>query len=161
MFKKEIKYIFLKDEKIEITINSDIDIYFLILNQNVDIKLIHLANAKCNIHVNVIAKDKDLNIKLNSIVNKNEKNTELHQYLNGYCLKHSSINFEPVMDINNNVINVSHEIVLGDINKDILFYLNTKNYDTLTARSVFLNSIFLINESKNKKFNEFFKKLIA
>jgi Fe-S cluster assembly protein SufD len=143
MFEKRI--VVKTNKKLNLDIKKENKIVIYLQDANLDINLNHNSNSSCDIYVNISSKNKDSNLVLNSIVKNDSKNITLHQYINGILLTDKSkINVKPSLLINTNSIDCSHEIKIGCLSKEKMFYLQSKNISPINAKKILLSNFFNI-----------------
>jgi len=91
--------------------------------------------SKSNIYVKVLANHKSL-IKVNCVSSAKTKTTknEISQYIDGLMFDNASnIQALPCLDINIDDIVAKHTVNIGQVDPEIIFYLNSKGLSTTEA----------------------------
>lgn len=102
-----------------------------------------LANNKANVHINCVSACKS----------KTSKNT-INQTIDGLIFDNdSTIQALPCLDININDIVAKHTVNIGQINPEIIFYLNTKGLSNLQAYQFLIDSFINDLHPYINKFN--------
>lgn len=127
--------------------NNEVNLYCLVLstgkNKTFNINFKHLGNnSTSNIYVKALA-NKKANIKINcvsSCKDKTHKNT-INQIIDGLIFDNDSlIQALPCLDININDIVAKHTVNIGQVDPEIIFYLNTKGLTKLEAYQFLIDS---------------------
>ena len=102
----------------------------------------------------VSLKKANIIIDSNGYVKKDTSNNNFNEDLRGLFLKDGDIKINPNMYIDSNDVIANHNSTIGSINKDYLFYLNSKMIDNKDAKKLivsgFINSILDSEKIKNK-----------
>lgn len=127
--------------------NNLVNIYCLILanksNKFLNINIDHKGNnSQSNIYVKSLANNKS-HVKVNcvsSCQSKTNKNI-INQTIDGLIFDNdSTIQALPCLDININDIVAKHTVNIGQVNPEIIFYLNTKGLSKLEAYQFLIDS---------------------
>ena len=127
--------------------NNLVNIYCLVLankcNKFLNINIEHTGSySTSNIYVKGLANNK-ANIKVNCVSScqaKTSKNA-INQTIDGLIFDNdSSIQALPCLDININDIVAKHTVNIGQVNPEIIFYLNTKGLSKLEAYQFLIDS---------------------
>ncbi|WGH25005.1 MAG: SufD family Fe-S cluster assembly protein [Candidatus Shikimatogenerans bostrichidophilus] len=110
---------------------------------------IGIYNGKSNIYLKGLIK-----LFSNTIKNKSYQN-----YKNYILSNKVKLNFKPYLNINTNNVKCSHGFNLGEIDNNIIYYLQTRKINLLKAKYLFFLSTIFINLKIKNKFN-FIKKKI-
>lgn len=131
----------LKDYNIEINNKNN-------SNTNVIINCINLKNGNIKLHIlNEIGKSS--NVKTKQIVNG----------INIY--DNSTIEVVPAINTSNNKIDANHEVNIGHLNKEKLFYLMTKGFSKNHADNMLIDFMFhLLKKSDCKELQESYNNII-
>ena len=128
--KLEFNYSFINDNNCKLEINNNI------LQNNID-SVIRVRG--------VSEKNANVIIDSNGYVKKDTKNNNFNEDLRGLLLNDSDIKINPNMYIDSNDVVANHNSTIGSINKDYLFYLNSKGIEIEEAKKLivsgFINSI--------------------
>lgn len=168
-------YVLANDEKsckknLEIILkdNNEVNLYCLVLaDANVkefNFNLNHKGNNSIsNIYVKALANHESL-IKVNCISNiKNGTNkNSVNQQIDGLMFDNKSmIHALPCLDINIDDIQAKHTVNIGQVDPEIIFYLNSKGLSTIEAYQFLIDSFisdlkpyiekYNVNISKNIK----------
>ncbi|MDR2461736.1 MAG: SufD family Fe-S cluster assembly protein [Mycoplasmataceae bacterium] len=109
----------------------------------------------CNIYCFCI-KNSTINIKLSNSVGIIANNVECKQLIKGIIFdNNSTIDVEPIIIANNNTIHASHEVDIGNIDYNQLFYLLSRGVEKKEATNMLILSALNSCEIDN----EIFKKL--
>lgn len=136
-----------KDIKINLKNNNVVNIYCLILSskktKTININLNHNGNnSQSNIYVKALANN-SASIKVNCVSNcktKTHKNS-INQVIDGLIFDNESlIQALPCLDINIDDIVAKHTVNIGQVDPEIIFYLNTKGLSTLEAYQFLIDS---------------------
>ncbi|MDH3004414.1 MAG: SufD family Fe-S cluster assembly protein [Candidatus Shikimatogenerans sp. JK-2022] len=128
-----------------------------ITNKNQYINNLIIINNKYNNCINKqnyigIYIDKSI-INLKGIININrntKKNISIQNYKNFILSNKVYINFKPYLNILSNNVKCSHGVNIGILDKDIIFYLQTRGLNMLYSKLLYFLSI-LKNNILNKK----------
>lgn len=136
--KTNFNYSFINDKDCKLEINNNI-----IANDiNSDIKVRGVAKDKSNIIIDS-----------NGYVKKDTLNNEFNEDLRGLNLDDGMVKIYPNMFIDTNDVIANHNSTIGNINKDYLFYLNSKGINNEESRKLivsgFINSILDDNIKEN------------
>lgn len=127
--------------------NNEVNIYCLLLanknNKILNINVDHVGNnSTSNIYVKSLANN-HATVKVNCISNcasKTKKNT-INQVIDGLIFDNdSTIQALPCLDININDIVAKHTVNIGQVDPEIIFYLNTKGLSKLEAYQFLIDS---------------------
>ncbi len=127
--------------------NNEVNIYcLLIANKNskiLNINVNHIGNGSVsNIYVKSLANN-HASVKVNCVSNcstKTNKNT-INQMIDGLIFDNdSTIQALPCLDININDIVAKHTVNIGQVDPEIIFYLNTKGLSKLEAYQFLIDS---------------------
>ncbi|MCQ2747917.1 MAG: SufD family Fe-S cluster assembly protein [Mycoplasmoidaceae bacterium] len=137
------------EKNINIVVNNNnlINIYGLILangkNKKININIDHKDDKSVsNIHVKTLANNKS-NVQINcvSCCNKKTHKNAINQLIDGLLFdSESSIQALPCLDINIDDINAKHTVNIGQVDPEIIFYLNTKGLNNLQAYQFLIKS---------------------
>lgn len=127
--------------------NNIVNVYCLILSsgkhKKVDININHHGDASIsNIYVKTLVNNAAI-VKVNCISNcatKTHKN-QINQTIDGLMFDDKSlIQALPCLDINIDDIMAKHTVNIGQVDPEIIFYLNSKGLSTLEAYQFLINS---------------------
>lgn len=127
--------------------NNEVNLYCLVLanakNKIFNINFHHLGNnSTSNIYVKALANNK-ATVKVNcvsSCATKTTKNT-INQTIDGLIFDNNSlIQALPCLDINIHEITAKHTVNIGQVDPEIIFYLNTKGLSNLEAYQFLIDS---------------------
>ena len=140
---------------IENTKNSKIDFnYAFISDKNSHVTIINNIlnnNVTSNIRVRAVAKkEASIIIDSNGYVKEKTKNNIFNEDLRGLNLDDGMVKINPNMYIDSNEVVANHNATIGNINKDYLFYLNSKGITNLKAKKLIVNGF--IKTILNDKF---------
>lgn len=134
--KTNFNYSFINDEDCKVVINNNI------LEDNIhsDIKV----RGVCFKNSNSI-------IDSNGYVKEDTLNNEFNEDLRGLNLENGFIKIKPNMYIDSNDVIANHNTTIGNINKDYLFYLNSKGIEDKQATNLIINGFIksILNEYMN------------
>jgi Fe-S cluster assembly protein SufD len=134
--KTNFNYSFINDEDCKVVINNNI------LEDNIhsDIKV----RGVCFKNSNSI-------IDSNGYVKEDTLNNEFNEDLRGLNLENGFIKINPNMYIDSNDVIANHNTTIGNINKDYLFYLNSKGIEDKQATNLIINGFIksILNEYMN------------
>lgn len=134
--KTNFNYSFINDEDCKVVINNNI------LEDNIhsDIKV----RGVCFKNSNSI-------IDSNGYVKEDTFNNEFNEDLRGLNLENGFIKINPNMYIDSNDVIANHNTTIGNINKDYLFYLNSKGIEDKQATNLIINGFIksILNEYMN------------
>ncbi|MCQ2957020.1 MAG: SufD family Fe-S cluster assembly protein [Mycoplasmoidaceae bacterium] len=127
--------------------NNEINIYCLLLASKttkiLNINVNHFGNdSTSNIHVKSLANN-HATIKVNCISNcaKKTNGNTINQLIDGLIFDNeSTIQALPCLDININDIVAKHTVNIGQVDPEIIFYLNTKGLSKLEAYQFLIDS---------------------
>ena len=109
-------------------------------------------NNKSNINVRNICNNKESNIIINVNVKKDTKNNIALEDLKGIN-NGGFIHIEPNIICDSNEVEANHLTTIGNINKDSINYLMSKNIDELNAKKLLLKGFILSNMDEYIKEN--------
>jgi len=129
-----------KDININLKNDNIVNLYCLILGDGnlkvFNFNMHHEGNySKSNIIVKALANHKAI-IKVNCVssANKNTSKNEINQYIDGLMFDDaSSIHALPCLDINIDDITAKHTVNIGQVDPEIIFYLNSKGLNKTEA----------------------------
>ena len=133
-------------------------IYFTNEKQNYDIDIENIhdgSNTNSNIISKAILDDESKIIYRSNInVNKNCKRCNGHQKENTLLIsKDSKIDAVPMLEINNEDVNISHGVTISDIEEEKLYYLKSRGLDEEQSKEIiirgFINELIDKIEDKN------------
>ncbi len=113
-------------------------------------------NNITNIRVRAITKDKgSLSLKCTTDNKDNTKDNELLESLKIFMLNDEESIIIPDLLVASNEVEVNHAATISGINKDELFYLNSKGISTNNAKKLIsegfiINNLNIINKDKEK-----------
>ncbi len=136
-----------KTVNLTLTDNNKVNLYCLVLasgsNKTFNINFNHKGNNSIsNIYVKALANNK-ANVKVNCISScqNRTKGNAINQNIDGLIFDNDSlIQALPCLDININDIVAKHTVNIGQINPEIIFYLNTKGLSNLEAYQFLIDS---------------------
>ena len=140
--------------------HNNVNLYCLILADNKDkvfnINFNHKGNdSTSNIYVKALANNK-ANIKVNCVSTcqtKTHKN-QINQTIDGLIFDNDSlIQALPCLDININDITAKHTVNIGQVDPEIIFYLNSKGLSKLEAYQFLIDSFINDLNPYIKKYN--------
>ncbi len=130
--------------------NNKVNIYCLILasgtTKEINFNLFHNGNnSVSNIYVKALANHKSL-VKVNCMSNakaKTKKN-EINQLIDGLMFDDKSqIKALPCLDINIDNVIARHTVNIGQVDPEIIFYLNSKGLSTVKAYQFLIDSFIM------------------
>ena len=128
--KTNFNYSFINDKDCKLEINNNI----VDSDINSDIKVRGVAKNKSNIIIDS-----------NGYVKKDTLNNEFNEDLRGLNLDDGIVKIYPNMYIDSNDVIANHNSTIGNVNKNYLFYLNSKGIDNETSTKLivdgFINSV--------------------
>ena len=115
-------------------------------------------DSKVNINVNTISKDDDIHIVINnhnfgfdnSLINvaikstiiNNAKNNQVYQNILGFLMSESTtIKGQPILEIQTEQVIAKHSLKIGSLDKDEVFYLQTKGFSVNLAKKILIDSL--------------------
>ncbi len=155
------------DKNITFTIkkNCILKVYLIDLiknsNHTFNIILNNESNCKSFLFAKIFAsKNGEGSINVVSNVKQNNNNVTTEQEIKGFLLSDSAkINTIPSLVIDTNKINASHSVNIGHLNKDFIFYLESKGFDHMQAvNAIIENEISIL---KNTYYNSKKQKIDA
>lgn len=135
-----------KEQKIIVNKNEDYNFFWIgknkdFLKTRIEI-LFNNPNLKSYIKIKVIADDQSqLDLEVLIRVEKGAKGTDT--YLKMECLSLSEkakIKIIPSLEILENEVKARHGATISNINKDYLYYLNSKGIETKLAKTMLINA---------------------
>lgn len=121
------------------TINENSNNYNLDINHNFEDQRVTVTNHGLNL------KDNSLNFNINAIVPKESTGVVTNQNNKIILMGENNCFIKPNLIIDNDDIEAEHSAYLGDFNKEVLFYLETRGISLKDARKILTKS-FLINK---------------
>ena len=127
--------------------NNEVNLFCLVLANGKDkvfnINFNHLGNnSTSNIYVKALANNK-AKVKINCVSNcktKTHKN-KINQTIDGLIFDNESlIQALPCLDINIDDISAKHTVNIGQVDPEIIFYLNSKGLNRLEAYQFLIDS---------------------
>lgn len=137
------------NKELEVILQSkaEANLYVLVIgnaNQKFfNFKFNHIGNnAKSNIYVKALASHKALiKIDCNSKIKEGSHKNEVSQTIDGLIFDNESqIQALPCLDIDTDDITAKHTVNIGQIDPEIIFYLNTKGLSNLQAYQFLIDS---------------------
>jgi Fe-S cluster assembly scaffold protein SufB len=129
-------------------------LYIIANNCSVKIKInfVQKSNSIAYILCSCIANNKSkIDVSFSNKVDKTSTNCVVKQQVNGIILDNeSSITALPSLLIGNNNIKADHEVNIGGINKENLFYLMSRGIKEQDARKILINQLF--NKAKENEY---------
>ncbi len=122
-------------------------------NHTFSITLNNESNCRSFLFAKIFAsKNSEGSINITSNVKRNNNNVTTEQDIKGFLLSNSAkINTIPSLVIDTNKINASHSVNIGHLNKDLIFYLESKGFDRKQAvNAIIENEISIL---KNTYYN--------
>ena len=115
-------------------------------------------DSKVNINVNTISKDDNIHIVINnhnfgfdnSLINvaikstiiNNAKNNHVYQNIFGFLMSESTtIKGQPILEIQTEQVIAKHSLKIGSLDKDEIFYLQTKGFSVNLAKKILIDSL--------------------
>ncbi len=139
------------DNKIQITQENNTTInYYEAFSSKGDTKvslknIVNGDNNKSNIKFRCLSNKYNVQLNICAEALKHTKNNDITEDIKGIN-NGGNIVVEPIMEINTHDILANHFVTIGSINKDYLFYLESKGIKESTAKKIicdgFLKSIF-------------------
>lgn len=136
-----------KTLNIELRKNNEVNLYCLILGNNVtktfNFNFNHLGNnSVSNIYVKSLANNNaHLHINCISFAKQKTHKNEINQLIDGLIFDNeSSIQALPCLDIDVNDIVAKHTVNIGQVDPEIIFYLNTKGLSKTEAYQFMIDS---------------------
>ena len=122
-------------------------------NHNFKITLNHNSDSKTFLYAKVFASKKSsCNIDVQATVTKNEYHVITNQEINGFLFADdASITAIPSLIIDNNQINASHSLNVSYLNKENIFYLQTRGFSYKQAVNILIENE--ISVLKNTYYN--------
>lgn len=142
-----------KDVNLFLKNHNEVNIYCLVLasavNKSININIHHDGNeSTSNIYVKSLVNN-GANVKINCISSCKSKTSKniINQNIDGLIFDDkSSIHALPCLDINIDDIVAKHTVNIGQVDPEIIFYLNTKGLSKLDAYQFLIDSF--INDLK-------------
>lgn len=158
---------------IEAIENLNLDINLSLINSskiNINILVFSFFDSIAKININSISSTNDAKIKINvygfsfdnskiifrvsSEVNRALDNVVIQNIFGLLMSNNSMITGEPILKINTEQIIAKHSLRIGSIDKEELFYLQSKGFSILSAKKILINSM-IYNLLTNCNDNEF------
>ena len=111
-------------------------------NYNIDVN-INTDNNINQVYLRVVNDSGNLNIIANGTVNKKTENNILLEDLRGLNLTNDKLIIEPNMQILSNNVEANHNVTISNVNKDDLFYLNSKGISQENALKILKDGFVL------------------
>ena len=137
--------------------NCELKVYLIHLiqksNHNFKITLNHDSDSKTFLYAKVFASKKSsCNIDVQDKITKNEYHVITNQEINGFLFADdASITAIPSLIIDNNQINASHSLNVSYLNKENIFYLQTRGFSYKQAVNILIENE--ISVLKNTYYN--------
>jgi len=134
---KELKINFHNDEVYNIYVYSK--------NKNIKLKVrtTHANNTEGKLFFFLVANYSNIKLDLSSKINPDSIGVKVVHKIRGIVLDNkSSIEVLPILDVNTKNSISEHSIEIGYINKELLFYLNTKGMNNANAKLFLLGKYF-------------------
>ncbi len=149
-----------KTVKVILRNNNKVNIYCLILGdrslKEINLNLVHKGdNSISNIYVKALANHAS-NIKVNcfSSASKKTSKNEINQMIDGLMFDDkSTIKALPCLDINIDNVIAKHTVNVGQIDPEIIFYLNSKGLSKTQAYQFLIDSFISNLKPYVKKYN--------
>jgi Fe-S cluster assembly scaffold protein SufB len=120
------------------------------------------SNTKANFQIKTVLYDNsELDYKGKLKINKNAKSTEAHLSHHSLLLSNKAkIKTLPSLEIDNNNVKTSHKATIGKIDKDMLFYLQTRGLNKKISEELLIKGFLFHNLPKiaGKKLQKLFTK---
>jgi Fe-S cluster assembly scaffold protein SufB len=124
----------------------NIILYIIAKSAKVNYKLCfnHKPNSKVNVICNCIANCcSNIKVTFSNNIKKNDNDCVIKQQINGILLdNNSTIYAEPSLIIGNNKLKADHEVNIGGINKENLFYLMSRGINETKAKKILIEQMF-------------------
>ncbi len=135
------------------------------IKKKIDI-LINFCSADNNakININYLCKNqKTLDIKVNGKIIENFSNNKILFSLNGILdEENTSVIMKPIFEVYNNELEANHSCNIGAINKDILWFLMSRNFSKKEAIKKIIWSHFnLVLKNLSEDKINYFEKMIS
>lgn len=169
-------FLYIIDGKNDIDLNLNLNSQ---KNSNVNINILSIANLDSKINIKVITNssyddskirinvysygfDKSkTNIFLSSSINSNAKNNDIIQNIFGLILSGESIiSGQPILKIQTEQVIAKHSLKIGTLDKNELFYLNTKGFSEKNAKKIIIDTMLKRLLHNNEKFYEYIENII-
>lgn len=111
-------------------------------NYNINVNM-DADNSSNNVYLRVVNEFGYLHIIANGNVSKDTKNNILLEDLRGLNFNDNKLIIEPNMQILSNSVEANHNVTISNVNKDDLFYLNSKGISDLEAIKLLKNGFIL------------------
>lgn len=153
--------------KFDIESNANIEINILSIaknNKKINVIFNHLhnnANSLCDVKI-IGQKTANVYVEIKSIIPK-ETSGKTKQLINGLLTSDlASITTLPILKIDSEYVKAEHSVNIGSINKEFLFYLQSKNINYEEATKLILNNFFykFINDSTKKQLDKIITSLV-
>lgn len=137
--------------------NCELKVYLIDLiqksNHNFKITLNHDSDSKTFLYAKVFASKKSsCNIEVQATVTKNKYHVITNQEINGFLFADdASVTAIPSLIIDNNQINASHSLNVSYLNKENIFYLQTRGFSYKQAVNILIENE--ISVLKNTYYN--------
>lgn len=150
-------FLYLIDAKNDL--NFDINLT-LTNNSSIYLNIITFSynDSKVNINVNTISQDDNIHIVINnhnfgfdnSLINvaikstiiNNAKNNQVYQNILGFLMSESTtIKGQPILEIQTEQVIAKHSLKIGSLDKDEVFYLQTKGFSVNLAKKILIDSL--------------------
>lgn len=150
-------FLYLIDAKNDLNFNINLT---LTNNSSIYLNIITFSynDSKVNINVNTISKDDNIHIVINnhnfgfdnSLINvaikstiiNNAKNNQVYQNILGFLMSESTtIKGQPILEIQTEQVIAKHSLKIGSLDKDEVFYLQTKGFSVNLAKKILIDSL--------------------
>lgn len=157
-----------KTVNVNLNNNCNVNLYCLVLANNakkvLNFNFNHKSNGSIsNIYVYALTNNKayiDINC-VSSAASKTLKN-QINQTINGLIFDNDSeIKALPCLDIYTNTINAKHTVNIGQVDPEIIFYLNSKGLNNQQAYSFLIDSFIQQLKPMIDKYNINLKAALA
>ena len=122
------------------------------------------SNNNAKININYLCKnEKTLDIKVNGKIIENFSNNKIIFLLNGIIdEENTSVIMKPIFEVSSNELEANHSCNIGAINKDILWFLMSRNFSKTEAiKKIIWSHFHLVLKNLNEDESNYFEKIIS
>lgn len=150
-------FLYLIDAKNDLNFNINLT---LTNNASIYLNIITFSynDSKVNINVNTISQDDNIyivinnhnfgfdnsliNVAIKSTIINNAKNNQVYQNILGFLMSESTtIKGQPILEIQTEQVIAKHSLKIGSLDKDEVFYLQTKGFSVNLAKKILIDSL--------------------
>lgn len=150
-------FLYLIDAKNDLNFNINLT---LTNNSSIYLNIITFSynDSKVNINVNTISQDDNIyivinnhnfgfdnsliNVAIKSTIINNAKNNQVYQNILGFLMSESTtIKGQPILEIQTEQVIAKHSLKIGSLDKDEVFYLQTKGFSVNLAKKILIDSL--------------------